>query len=89
MRKAKIEVEEKLVYRRTIYVNVPDDMSDSEIERILTRAEKEEFLSDFMYVLDANGIVAPDGFDDDLSSPWDSEVECLEYEFVNSEKESA
>jgi hypothetical protein len=63
-------------------VNVPDEMDDKEIERILNKAEKEEYLSDFMYVLDANGIENPEGYDDDLSSPCYSEIECEEYDLV-------
>lgn len=85
MKKVKLEIEEKLVYRRTIEVNVPDDMTDSEIERVLNKAEKEEYLSDFMYVLDANSMEAPDGYDDSLDSPWVSEIECVEYQLVKEE----
>lgn len=82
MKKVRLEVEEKLVYLRTIEVNVPDDMTDSEIEKLLNKAEKEEYLSDFMYVLDANNMEAPNGYDDDLSSPFESEVQCFEYEVL-------
>jgi hypothetical protein len=87
MKRIALEVEEILKYRRTIYVNVPDEMEDSEIERILTKAEKAEFLSEFMYTLNANCMEAPDGYDDDLDSPWSSEVECTEYYEVDENGE--
>jgi hypothetical protein len=82
VKRVKLSVEEKLRYRRTIFVDVPDEMDEKEIERILDKAQKQEYLSDFMYVLDANGIENPDGYDDDLQSPWDSEVECDEYDIL-------
>jgi hypothetical protein len=87
MKRIALEVEEVLTYRRKIYVNVPDEMEDSEIERILTKAEKEEYLSEFMYILDANLMETTDGYDDDLSSPWSSEVECTEYYQVDEKGE--
>lgn len=84
MRKVKLEVDEKLTYRRIIYVNVPDDMEDAAIERILNKAEQKEYLADFMSVLEANNMEAPDGYDDDLRSPWESEVECVEYNILEA-----
>lgn len=55
MKKVKLEVEEKLTYRRDIIVEIPDGMDESGLERALNRAERGEFLDDFLHTLE--GIV--------------------------------
>lgn len=88
MRKAVIEIEEKLSYRRRIDVLVPDHMTEDELEAALDRAELQDSISDFIYVLRDYGIECPKGYDDDLSSPDHSEVECDYYEFLDEDGDS-
>lgn len=83
MKKAKIVVDEKLTFRRDIEVLIPNNISDVEMETILNEAEREGSLSDFMRILMKYGIECPDGYDDDFSSPWDLEVECEEFDFMD------
>ena len=82
MKKVELVVEEKLTYRRNIEVEVPDSMDESSIEAAVSKAEKEEFLDDFISVLAERGIVLTKPIDSDLSSPDRSEIECEEFDFV-------
>lgn len=86
MAKVKLEVEETLKYRREIIVEVPDEMDDGDLEQALNMAQKHDNLQDFMLELEDHGIEAPDGYDDDLSSPSDMDVECDGYDFIKEEK---
>ena len=89
MKKVSLDVEEKLHYRRRVVVLVPDNMSDEHLENVLDEAQREDSVSEFVYALKRHGIECPDGYDDDLSSPNYSEVECDYYEFLDEDGDQA
>lgn len=81
MKKVLLSVEEKLIYHREIEVSIPNEMSESEFESVLDRAQSGEMLDDFLHTLKRSGIKIG-SYDDNLSSPWSSEIECDGYDFV-------
>lgn len=82
MRRVKLSVEEQLRYHRDVAVEIPDEMTEAELENALDQAQRGETLDDFVLRLRAFGIQCSGGYDTDLSSPYHSEVECDEYEFL-------
>jgi hypothetical protein len=87
MKKVILEVAETLVYRREIEVEVPDEWNEDHLEHLLNKAQREEFLDDFMHVLKKNGVDISNGWDDSLDSPDSCEVECDGFEILDDEKE--
>jgi hypothetical protein len=81
MKKVKLNVLETLKYQREIEVKIPDDMSEDELNRILDRAQRGTNLDEFLHRLESNDITFG-VYDDDLSSPYDSEVECDDYTLI-------
>lgn len=88
MRKAKLIVEETVKYQREIKVSVPDEMSDTDLERALSLAEREDRMDDFLLELERYGVVLEEPYDDDLNSPDQFEVECLEYDFLEGQEDA-
>lgn len=83
MKKVKLVVRETLKYNREIIVEVPDDMTDAQIENALNEAEREwGGVDEFVHALRKHGIQNPDGFNSDLDSPDDVESECEDYEVL-------
>ena len=83
MKKVQLTIEERLVYSREIVIEVPDEMSESELERALNKAERGEFIDEFLMNLRQHDIdVSNSSYDDDMSSPERGEVECTEYDFL-------
>lgn len=82
MKKVRLDVEEKLRYRREVEVYIPDDMDDSDLEDALDAAvNRSESLDDFIRLLEREGIRC-DGYDDSLDSPSYMEIECDDYDFI-------
>lgn len=79
MKKIKLEIEETLIYQRSMLIEVPDDFSEEALEDILDEAEKTASSGqDVSYVLEkfkGEGVKVLDHADDDLSSPYKAEIE--------------
>jgi hypothetical protein len=83
MKKVKLVVSEILKYNRKIIVEVPDNMTDAEIENALNEAEREFGGADeFVHALKKHGIQNHEGFNSDLDSPDEIESECEDYEVL-------
>ena len=83
--KYQITIVEKLQYRKTITVDVPDHLTEQEFETLLDRAEKRSMnASDVPLVMENWGIITleQDGIED-YSGPDDAEIEIEEYEELN------
>jgi hypothetical protein len=80
MKKVTIEVQETLKYNREIECEIPDEMTETELDSLLGKMERDEFLGDAIYVLKRAGIEVGE-YDEDLDSPSYGEVEVLEFNF--------
>lgn len=84
MKKVKLSLIEKLSFHREVILTVPDNVDSDVFERALDKAERNEYMDDFIADLNHSGFVC-EGYDDDLSSPFAGEVECDEYEFFGED----
>jgi hypothetical protein len=80
MKKVTIQVQETLKYDREIEVEIPDEMTETEFDRLCVAMERVDSLSDALYVLKRNGIKVGQ-YDEDMNSPDFGEVEVLEFVF--------
>lgn len=80
MKKVTLQVQETLKYTREIEIEIPDEMTEEELQEHLNLMEKDEYLADAVYVLKDEGITVLQ-YDDDLSSPDSGEVEVTDFEF--------
>lgn len=80
MKKVTVEVMETLKYKREIEIEVPDEMTEQQLEFLFSKMERDEFLIDAVYVLKEAGIKVG-RYDDDLDSPDYGEVEVIEFNF--------
>lgn len=89
MKKVKLTIEETLKYEREVIIEVPDEMTNGEIESELDYAERNagrDGLDGIVYTLRRRGMENPDGFDQDLSSPDSVEAEILDYEVMDEDE---
>lgn len=88
MKKVRLEVEEKLTYKREIDVLVSDDMDGDELEDILSIVERgAESLGEFVWKLRGYGVTCNE-YDESLDSPYSVEIECDQYDFIDEGEES-
>jgi hypothetical protein len=73
----KLSITETLKYQRQMTIDVPENMSEQTLNSILTEAERYTFSAgEFADKLDdCNGITVIERPDEDMSSPYDAEVE--------------
>lgn len=83
MMKANLSIQETLSYRRTVKVELPDEMDENDFENLLDWIEKEPLVSviDYLKHLERNGITIIEKPSDDPASPYDVKVECDELSF--------
>jgi len=87
MKKVRLEVEERLTYRREVDVLVPDDMDGDELEEILSIAERSvDSLGDFVWKLRGYGVTC-DEYDESMDSPDSVDIECDGYDFIDEVEE--
>ncbi|WP_199615514.1 hypothetical protein [Paenibacillus alkalitolerans] len=81
MPKVKLFVTEKLTYRREIDAEMPEEIEENDLNRILDWAQSGvvESVGDFVHNLREKGFKIGH-YDDDFDSPADGEVECDDYE---------
>jgi hypothetical protein len=85
MKKVKISIQEILRYERKAIIEIPNDMSEDELNNIFNIAQRRaDSAEDITYIIDALDddiriLEHPDG---DLSSPWDSEIEIDEFDYI-------
>ncbi|MCC3380714.1 hypothetical protein ACFQ5D_10820 [Paenibacillus farraposensis] len=86
MKKVLLTVMETLKYEREIVVEIPDEMTDEQLEKALNKAEQNfGGVSDFLYDLKPYGITNSSGFDESTDSPADMEAECTDYERIDED----
>ncbi len=87
MKKYRIELSEQLTYRREFVIEVPDDVTDGELDHALDRAQHEEFAEDTSYkvVQTILGSKIVEYVDNSLSSPLSGEVEIDSFELVKED----
>lgn len=62
---------------------IPDDMDENALNAALDKAQRgSESVDDMIHNLRKVGIEQTEPYDDSLDSPWDSEVECDDYDFA-------
>lgn len=89
MKHATIVVQEKFTYTREIEIEVPDEMSERDFERLLTYVEqRSQSAGDLVHELRRRGIEQNEPWDDDMRSPDEVEVECTEYDFPEDQGEA-
>ncbi|TRY23656.1 hypothetical protein FOI68_20530 [Brevibacillus sp. LEMMJ03] len=86
MKQVILKVTETLSYGREVKVEIPDEMTEAELNNVLDAAQREEFMSDFIYFLERKGLKLIGPVDEDMDSPDHAEIECDEYEFVEEEE---
>jgi hypothetical protein len=86
MKKVRVSIQEILRYQRSMVIEIPDDMSEDKLNNILDKAQrKAQQAVDVMYIVedlsdDINVLEVPD---EDMSSPWDSEVEIDDFDYID------
>ena len=85
MKRVTLEVEETVKYQSTVILNVPDELTDEELDRICTAWERHTYSIDELpyYLIGrmpevAKHITLAEAVKRDLSSPTSSEVEIIE-----------
>jgi hypothetical protein len=89
MKKVKLTIEETLKYEREVIIEIPDEMTNGEIESELDYAERNggrEGIEGIVYSLRRRGMENPDGFDMDTSSPDSIDAEILDYEVIDEDE---
>lgn len=85
MKKVEISIQEILRYERKAIIEIPDDMSEDKLNKIFNIAQRRaDSAEDITYIIDAldNDIKIVEHPDVDLSSPWDSEIEIDEFDYI-------
>ncbi|ELK38792.1 hypothetical protein D478_27846 [Brevibacillus agri BAB-2500] len=85
MKQVILNVTETLRYTREVKVEIPEQMTESELNNALDAAQRGEYMSEFVYVLERKGLKLIEPVDEDMSSPDWSEIECDDYKFVENE----
>lgn len=89
MKKYKLSIEETLKYNREMIIEVPDEMSESEFNKILDKVQrKTESADDISYALEKLNIEVIQDVDSDLSSPSYQEIEIEEYDYIKADGEN-
>lgn len=89
MRKVILKITETLKYQREVPVEVPDFLSENDLNHALDHAQRSaESIDDMVIELRRYGINQTASYDRDLDSPWDVEIECDDYEWISDEEET-
>lgn len=79
MKKRRIEIviEETVKYQRSAVIET--DLSESSLHNVLDIAERYEHPEDALFAIERQGVIVIKRFDDNYSSPMDSELEIIDY----------
>jgi hypothetical protein len=86
MKKVRVSIQEVLRYQRQVIIEIPDDMSEDKLNNILDKCQrKAQAASDVPFIIedlndDINVLEIPD---ESMDSPWDSEVEIDDFDYVD------
>lgn len=78
MKKINLSLEETFKYRREVVIELPDTITEKELERLISKAEREsELASDVPHMIKRINpeVVIVEYVDDDMDCPNDMEVE--------------
>lgn len=78
-RKIELTLWETVKYSRTAVIEIDENMSESDFNFILNGAERNSHPDDVIYELETNGVKVLESFNNDYSSPIDSELEIVDY----------
>lgn len=85
MKKVRLDIEERVTYRRQVEIILPERMSESQLEQVLDSAEgSADFQDDYISFLNRCGITVT-GYDSSYGSPDRGEVECYMYDIIDEE----
>lgn len=84
MKKAKIWIEERLRYNREIDVEIPDEMTERELEDLFNECERysADNVDDVVRFLGKNGINLIGQVDNDMDCPDSMSIEITEYDIA-------
>jgi hypothetical protein len=86
MKKVRLNIQETLRYQRQMIIEVPDSMTDDRLINFLDKAQrKAQAAIDIGFILEdfsseINVIEQPD---ESTDSPWDSEIEIDDFDYIN------
>lgn len=86
MKKATLGIEETLRYKRSMVIEIPDEMTESELNNILDKVQaKADTASDIPYLIEKLkvGIVIKKMPDTDTSSPSYTDTEIEELDIID------
>jgi hypothetical protein len=86
MKKVKLSIQETLKYKRDMTIEIPDDMSEDKLNKFLDVAQrKAQAAIDITYILEdlSNEINVIDNPDESTDSPWDSEIEIDDFNYID------
>lgn len=90
MKKVTLYVQETLKYTRDVVVEVPDNMTDGQLEYLLDKVQsRAESVDDAVYALRDRGINLCEPYDTDLDSPSHCEIEIDDYQWHVGEENEA
>lgn len=82
MKKVKLFIRESLKYNREMVIKVPEEMTETELNRLLDKVQRRaDHVADLGYLFRDEGMKISEWPDDDMSSPFDVELEIGDYEF--------
>lgn len=88
MKKIKLEIEETLRYDRSMIIEVPESISEDELDTILDRAERAFGSQDVSNILSRAGIKVLNEPDSDPSSPKTVELEITDITEMDDEEDA-
>jgi predicted nucleotidyltransferase len=86
MKKVRLNIQETLKYQREMVIEIPDDMSESTLNGFLDRAQrKAQAAIDISYILEdfSDEINTVEQPDESTDSPWDTEIEIDDFDFID------
>lgn len=78
MKKVTMEIVETLKFRREITLEIPDEMTEEELEKLCVKMERNDHISDAIHDLKEAGAQVND-YDTDYDSPEFGDVEVAEF----------
>lgn len=88
MKKVRLSIQETLKYQRAMIIEIPDDMSEDKLNAYLDKAQrKAQAAIDVGYILEDfnDEIYVIEQPDESIYSPWATEIEIDDFDFVKEE----
>jgi hypothetical protein len=86
MKRVVLKIQETLKFQRGMIIKVPDNMTENELNKILDIAQAKAYApSDITFIIEdlEAGIEIATTPDESTDSPWDTEIEIEDFNYVD------